>query len=861
MKRVFYKKEEKSKDRPQKPRTRKGGNGAIKPDLSFLKGDNFKITIGLLIIVIAIYMLIAMVSFLFYGGVDNHVAGKGFYDILSINVDAENLCGPLGAKISAYLINRCVGLGAFAICYILIATGVRVLTPRFTGYAKHVVVSLAIMIWVSLFLGYISFKYTELTGADTGHLYLGGAHGYYISMWLSRAIGNGGTILLLLVTLALILLFGFRRVFDWCTNSLFATWRGCCKRSAALAEARKQRAAERAEREAREAEERAAKEAEEQAKREAEERAAREAEEQAKREAEEQAKREAEERDAREAEEQAKREAEERDARGAQEQDDDQAKENNGNENKNEEKDNIEFEVNKIQEIETITENLPDYDPTLDLSYYKYPTLDLLADVKSETSIVTDEELEANKQRIVETLQNYKIDIVKIQATIGPTVTLYEIVPAPGVKIARIKNLEDDIALSLSALGIRIIAPIPGQGTVGIEVPNRNPQIVPMKDLIASKKFQESKYALPVVIGRTISNEPFTFDLAKMPHMLVAGATGQGKSVGLNAIITSLLYKKHPAQLKFVMIDPKKVELSIYSIIEKHFLAKLPDAEKPIITENDKVVSTLNSLCIEMDNRYSLLEKANCRTVKEYNEKFSKRQLNPNNGHRYLPYIVVIVDEFADLIMTAGKEVEKPICRIAQLARAVGIHMIIATQRPSTNIITGTIKANFPARIAFKVAQMVDSRTILDAPGANQLIGRGDMLISVGNEVTRIQCAFVDTPEVEKITQHIANQQGYPTAYELPEYVADNKDNGMEVTMNGGGGKRDEMFEECARFVVGCQQGSTSALQRRFGIGFNRAGRIMDQLENEGIVGPASGSKPRSVLMDEYSLEKLLNEL
>ena len=521
--------------------------------------------------------------------------------------------------------------------------------------------------------------------------------------------------------------------------------------------------------------------------------------------------------------------------------------------------DDIELTVIADKLEEQLTKNLmPDteYDPTLDLSNYQYPPLELLEEHSSGSQKVTAEELEENKNTIIETLRHYKIEITKIKATIGPTVTLYEIVPAPGIKISKIKNLEDDIALSLSALGIRIIAPIPGAGTIGIEVPNQNPEVVSMRGIIASKKFQESKYALPVALGRTISNEPYTFDLAKMPHLLVAGATGQGKSVGLNAIITSLLYKKHPSQLKFVMVDPKKVELSIYSVIEKHFLAKLPDAEEAIITDNDKVVATLNSLCIEMDSRYDLLKQAHVRNIKEYNEKFVKRQLNPNNGHRYLPYIVVVVDEFADLIMTAGKEVEQPIARIAQLARAVGIHMIIATQRPSTNIITGVIKANFPARIAFKVASMIDSRTILDSPGANQLIGRGDMLISKDSEMVRVQCAFVDTPEVDAITKFIADQQGYPEAYALPEYVSDTE-NGVSGDIDLG--IKDPLFEEAARLVVNTQQGSTSSIQRRFSIGYNRAGRIIDQLEAAGIVGPFEGSKARQVLIpDEYSLEHIL---
>jgi S-DNA-T family DNA segregation ATPase FtsK/SpoIIIE len=466
----------------------------------------------------------------------------------------------------------------------------------------------------------------------------------------------------------------------------------------------------------------------------------------------------------------------------------------------------------------------------------------------------------ANKNKIVKTLEDFKISIKSITATIGPTVTLYEIVPAPGVRISKIQNLEDDIALSLSALGIRIIAPIPGRGTIGIEVPNSDPMVVSMRSILASKKFQTTKYDLPIAFGKTISNESFIIDLTKAPHMLVAGATGQGKSVGLNAIITSLLYKKHPSQLKLVLVDPKKVELNIYSKIERHFLAMLPDEEDPIITDVQKVVTTLNSLTVEMDARYDLLKKAHARNIKEYNHKFVKRQLNPNKGHRFLPYIVVIIDEFADLIMTAGKEVELPIARIAQLARAVGIHMIIATQRPSTNIITGVIKANFPTRVAFKVASMIDSRTILDSPGANQLIGRGDMLISQGSDLVRVQCAFVDTPEVERIVDYIGDQRAYPTAFILPEYV------GAESTGQEPGevdlSKRDSMFEEAARIIVANQMGSTSLIQRRFSIGYNRAGRIIDQLEAAGIVGPFEGSKARQVLVqDEVQLERIFESL
>jgi S-DNA-T family DNA segregation ATPase FtsK/SpoIIIE len=498
------------------------------------------------------------------------------------------------------------------------------------------------------------------------------------------------------------------------------------------------------------------------------------------------------------------------------------------------------------------------YDPTLDLSTYEFPPIELLEQRGSDTIRVNSAELEANKDKIIFTLRNYSIEIKKITATIGPTVTLYEIVPADGVRISKIKNLEDDIALSLSALGIRIIAPIPGKGTIGIEVPNSKPEIVSMRSAIASEKFQNTDFDLPIALGKTISNETFICDLAKMPHLLMAGATGQGKSVGLNAVLVSLLYKKHPSQIKFVLVDPKKVELTLFNIIERHFLAKLPDAAEPIITDTKKVVHTLNSLCIEMDSRYELLKDAQVRNLKEYNAKFISRRLNPKEGHRFLPYIVLVVDEFADLIMTAGKEVEMPIARLAQLARAIGIHLIIATQRPSVNIITGTIKANFPARIAFRVSSKIDSRTILDTGGADQLIGRGDMLLSTGNDLIRIQCAFVDTPEVEKIAQWIGQQRGYPTAYELPEY---NGEDGAEKKEEIDLSSRDSYFVESARLVVAHQQGSTSLIQRRLKLGYNRAGRIVDQLEAAGIVGPFEGSKARQVLFStEAQLEEFLQE-
>lgn len=527
----------------------------------------------------------------------------------------------------------------------------------------------------------------------------------------------------------------------------------------------------------------------------------------------------------------------------------------------------VEFTVvNKAIEKEPVNnDQLPrftidtEFDPTLELPNYQYPTLDLLDDYGSGANIsVQKEELEANKNRIVDTLANYSIQIDKIKATIGPTVTLYEIIPAPGVRISKIKNLEDDIALSLAAMGIRIIAPIPGKGTIGIEVPNLKPEIVSMKSIMGSEKFMDSRYELPFAMGKTIQNEPYIADLTKMPHILMAGATGQGKSVGLNAIIASILYRKHPAQVKFVMIDPKKVELTLFSKIERHFLAKLPDSEEAIITDTRKVVRTLNSLNIEMDNRYDLLKDAQVRNIKEYNVRFVERKLNPLHGHRFLPYLIVVIDEFADLIMTAGKEIEAPLTRLAQLARAIGIHLVIATQRPSVNIITGTIKANFPARIAFRVISKIDSRTILDTGGADQLVGRGDMLLSTGSDLIRLQCAFVDTHEVERVTDFIGSQRAYPDAYNLPEF-ADEQDT-KEVDFDPS--ERDDLFEDAARLIVQTQQGSTSLLQRKLKLGYNRAGRIIDQLEAAGIVGPFEGSKAREVkVANEMALEQFLKDI
>jgi S-DNA-T family DNA segregation ATPase FtsK/SpoIIIE len=539
-----------------------------------------------------------------------------------------------------------------------------------------------------------------------------------------------------------------------------------------------------------------------------------------------------------------------------------QEEDETANEDIHKKNEDVKISVDTISEEKHVKENLSDkllkdfgeFDPTLELGNFKFPTFNLLKEY-NETISIDPEELEANKNKILKTLQNYKIGISKIKATVGPTITLYEIVPEAGVRISKIKNLEDDIALSLSALGIRIIAPIPGKGTIGIEVPNKKATIVSMHSVISSSKFQESHMELPIALGKTISNETFVIDLAKMPHLLMAGATGQGKSVGLTAVLTSLLYKKHPAEVKFVLVDPKKVELTLFNKIERHYLAKLPDSEEAIITDTTKVINTLNSLCIEMDNRYDLLKNAMVRNIKEYNTKFKARKLNPENGHKFLPYIVLVIDEFSDLIMTAGKEVETPIARLAQLARAIGIHLIVATQRPSVNVITGIIKANFPARIAFRVTSKIDSRTILDASGADQLIGRGDLLYSGGNDIIRIQCAFIDTPEVEKITDFIGSQRAYSEAYLLPEYVGEEAGINLDIDIDD----RDKLFRDAAEIIIIAQQGSASLLQRKLKLGYNRAGRLIDQLEAAGIVGGFEGSKARQVLVvDLVALDQLL---
>jgi S-DNA-T family DNA segregation ATPase FtsK/SpoIIIE len=728
------------------------------------------------------------------------------------------------------LINDWFGIASFSLVVLLFMAGLKLLGAQIIKFAKATIHAALITIWLSLTLGFFF-----IDSVNDHYLLLGGAHGFFLGQWLTSAIGWAGTFIFILV----IFISYFAFCFDWFVPLISKPFQK--KRDISEVATAQQDNANGVTLKNQEIRGPMDKEQEKPAgeavdyNKEANAPVS-------------------------EVEKQAANmpiKDEETTEMNFEPENTDESLEFSGDEE-------LELKIEKAATEEMLdhNDNRPqgDYDPTLDLSTYELPVFELLDDHEANSGQVGEEELISNKNRIVKTLEDYKIQIKSIKATVGPTITLYEIVPAPGVRISKIKNLEDDIALSLAAMGIRIIAPIPGRGTIGIEVPNSEPEIVSMRSIITSRKFQNSKFELPIAFGKTISNETFMIDLTKAPHMLVAGATGQGKSVGLNAIITSLLYKKHPSQLKFVLVDPKKVELNIYSKIEKHFLAKLPDEEESIVTDVQRVVSTLHSLTIEMDQRYDLLKKAHARNMKEYNHKFVKRQLNPEKGHRFLPYIVVIIDEFADLIMTAGKDVEMPIARIAQLARAVGIHMIIATQRPSTNIITGVIKANFPTRVAFKVASMIDSRTILDSPGANQLIGRGDMLITQGSDLVRVQCAFVDTPEVEKINDFIGAQQGYPSAMMLPAYTGGDSEGAApgEVDLS----KRDAMFEEAAKIVVANQSGSTSLIQRRFSIGYNRAGRIIDQLEAAGVVGSFEGSKARQVFIpDEYELEKVFDSM
>ena len=773
----------------------------------FLRDERFKLTLGIFLILFSLYLYLAFISYFFTWKTDQSFEWSRVFSGPEIIVD--NWAGKFGAYLANKFINHWFGIASMVLPFILLISGLRLINIRTLPLGKTTRISLVGTILLSIILSFFFGDSGGFLGSGPG-----GGHGYFLSEWLSAILGKVGTVFLLAILVLAFALFSFNSTLDKIisllkrkeevpTDTAEETITGddltTPVTEIGIIDEDEAVAAETKPDESLQFE---------------------------------------------------TRESEIGDSEIG-ESEISEYQDGNG----------IKMTVEKVQNGELVDSStelqLEDYDPTLDLSSYRLPSIELLEEYKSEDSMVSEEELISNKNRIVETLGNYKIQIDKIKATIGPTVTLYEIIPAPGVRISKIKNLEDDIALSLSALGIRIIAPIPGRGTIGIEVPNRKPEIVSMRSIIASKKFQESKFELAIGLGKTISNETYVVELTKMPHLLIAGATGQGKSVGLNAIIASLLYKKHPAQLKFVMIDPKKVELTLYNHIEKHYLAKLPDSEEPIINDTQEVIKTLNSLSIEMDSRYDLLKKAKVRIIKEYNEKFIARKLNPREGHRYMPYIVIIVDEFADLIMTAGREIETPLARLAQLARAVGIHLIIATQRPSTNIITGSIKANFPVRIAFKVPSMIDSRTILDSPGANQLVGRGDMLISLGSDMVRLQCAFIDTPEIERITDHISRQQSYPTAHLLPEYIDEST-----TYLNGfSPDEKDDLFDMAARLVVEYQQGSTSLIQRKFSIGYNRAGRIIDQLESAGIVGPYEGSKARQVLIkDLISLEQFLDK-
>ena len=815
--------------------------------VAVLKNETVHFVVGLILVIFSVYLLLAFSSFFFTGAADQSIIDSGnAQDLISTHNGVKNYAGSRGAQLASYLINDCFGISSFFILVFLAVAGLKLMRVRVVRLWKWFIGCSLLLIWFSVFFGFVFVdQYKD------SFLYLGGMHGYNVSNWLVSQVGVPGVWMILLVTAICFLIYLSARTVIWLRNLFSLSF---LKRKEKKEEESGETPEEftdswtvRGKKKPAEPEELSGVEQEEFSGHL------------------EEAGEEDNEEDAHEImldlggppknKAAAAKEGEVPMTIEASSPDVASAAPASGQQEGNEPT----FEVETVEDEEYHGPEIEPYNPCLDLENYHYPTIDLMKHYDNAEPTIDMAEQNANKDKIINTLRSFGIEISTIKATVGPTVTLYEITPEQGVRISKIRGLEDDIALSLSALGIRIIAPIPGKGTIGIEVPNSNPKIVSGQSIIGSKKFQESTYDLPIALGKTITNEVFMVDLCKMPHVLVAGATGQGKSVGLNAIITSLLYKKHPAELKFVLVDPKKVEFSIYSVIEHHFLAKLPDGEDAIITDVTKVVQTLNSICVEMDTRYDLLKAAHVRNIKEYNEKFINRRLNPEKGHKFMPYIVVVIDEFGDLIMTAGKDVELPIARIAQLARAVGIHMIIATQRPTTNIITGTIKANFPARIAFRVSAMVDSRTILDRPGANQLIGRGDMLFLQGADPVRVQCAFIDTPEVAEITKFIARQQGYPTAFYLPEYVDENANGDLgDVDM----GRLDPLFEDAARLIVYQQQGSTSLIQRKFAIGYNRAGRIMDQLEKAGIVGPAQGSKAREVFcVDITDLETRLNNL
>ena len=872
---------------------------------TILKNETVIFGIGLILVIISMYMLLAFLSFFSHGPADQSVLDTTVVpDLTTPSEQVENNAGPIGARIANYLINECFGFGAFGIVVFLVLTGLTFMKVHRFHLTYWFFTCFVSMIWLSAFLGFISLFFST----DT-FIYLGGMHGYNVSKFLVSQIGYPGVWLLLLTTLILFAICISRQTIVYIRKALQFKY---LHRNTDHLNVDVELTSDTPEATSGTADEQPAETADNTSETISDEQENPEEKEEKKdgkmskmaaffHRFHKKKSPEVTETPVETAEEAGKIVAEQPQTEAApqtvvapQEEKPVVKEEPISNSidlsdlkvETSKPAETAAFEVNAPKGEEIITApattaaapKTPDfqveaikdeepyfphstepYNPRLDLPKYRFPDISLMKQYDNMEPTINMEEQKANKEKIIKTLESFGINICTIRATVGPTVTLYEITPEQGVHISKIRGLEDDIALSLSALGIRIIAPIPGKGTIGIEVPNSNPRIVSGQSIIGSKKFHDSTYELPIALGKTITNEVFMVDLCKMPHILVAGATGQGKSVGLNTIITSLLYKKHPSELKFVLVDPKKVEFSIYSVIEKHFLAKLPEEEDAIITDVTKVVQTMNSVGVEMDTRYDLLKTAHVRNIKEYNEKFISRQLNPEHGHKFMPYIVVIIDEFGDLIMTAGKEIELPIARIAQLARAVGIHMVIATQRPTTNIITGTIKANFPARIAFRVSAMMDSRTILDRPGANQLIGRGDMLFLQGADPVRVQCAFIDTPEVENITQFIASQPGYPSAFYLPEYVGEDKGNELgDVDMD----RIDSLFEDAARLIVIHQQGSTSLIQRKFSIGYNRAGRIMDQLESAGIVGPAQGSKPREVLcVDEIDLEQRLNNV
>ena len=799
---------------------------------TFFKSETTHFVIGLISVIFSVYLLLAFISFFFTGAADQSILdNQQPGELMQTTNHVKNYAGARGAQLAEFLINECFGIAACFIILFLAVAGMKMIKAYQFRVWKGFMSCSILLVWFSITLGFIF----DGTFSDS-FIYPGGLHGHNVSAWLVSQIGMPGLGLLLLITALLFFVYLSSETINMIRKALHPNFKRKKKDTATATDNENNDTSIKPKREEKKEYSNPQPavvdfELEQPMKVEI-----------------------------------GSKEEEVSNTpfpfEEKQTSEPQRPMPTEANEEEEEDNDEPDFTVSddtSEEDAEYKGPALQPYNPRLDLENYKFPTLDLLNQYEDNGPNIDMEEQNANKDRIIKVLRSFGIEISSIKASVGPTITLYEITPAEGVRISKIRNLEDDIALSLSALGIRIIAPIPGKGTIGIEVTNANPRIVPMQSILNSKKFQETTMELPIALGKTITNEVFMVDLAKAPHMLVAGATGQGKSVGLNAIVTSLLYKKHPAELKFVIVDPKKVEFSVYTPIERHFLAKLPDGEDAIITDVSKVVQTLNSLCIEMDTRYDLLRKAGCRNIKEYNAKFISRQLNPEKGHRFMPYIVIIIDEFGDLIMTAGKEVELPICRIAQLARAVGIHAIIATQRPTTNIITGTIKANFPARVAFRVAAMMDSRTILDRSGAQQLIGKGDMLYLQGNDPVRVQCAFVDTPEVERIANYISKQQGYPTAFMLPEYVGEESESSIgEVDMN----RLDPMFEDAARLVVIHQQGSTSLIQRKVSIGYNRAGRIMDQLEKAGIVGPTQGSKARDVLcMDETDLEMKLNNL